>query len=165
MEERRMQRSSDVFFVFAGATTLIGGLLHLSIILGGPSWYRFFGAPESIVQMAGSGSLYPAFVCVFIACVLFTWSFYAFSGAGLIARLPFLRTILIVISVALIIRGISFIPLMLISPEIFQRITNCQSVNAFLITTSAICLIVGLAYAIGIKLSWTFLKENGYKRL
>jgi hypothetical protein len=156
-----MYKSASTYFAFAGVTTFIGGLIHLSMIIGGSSWYRFFGAPESIAQMAGAGSLYPAFVCVFIACVLFTWSLYAFSGARVIAKLPFLRIILISISVALIIRGISFIPFMLISPEIFQRITNCQSVNAFLIITSAICLIVGLAYAVGIKKSWSSLKVNG----
>lgn len=155
-----MHKSANIYFTFAGATTFMGGLIHLSMIIGGPSWYRFFGAPESIVQMAGAGSLYPAFVCIFIACVLFTWSLYAFSGAGFIARLPLLRVMLIAISVALIIRGISFIPLMLISPEIFQSITNCQNVNAFLIITSAICLMVGLAYAVGIKKSWSDLKVN-----
>jgi len=155
-----MQKSASKYFFFAGVATFIGGLIHLSMIIGGPSWYRLFGAPESITQMAGTGSLYPAVVCIFIACVLFTWSFYALSGAGLILKLPFLRTILMFIAVALIIRGVSFIPLMLINPEIFQRITNCQSVNAFLIITSAICLVVGLAYAVGIKKSWPRLKAN-----
>ena len=156
-----MQKPGSKYFVFAGAATFIGGLIHLSIIIGGAAWYRFFGAPESIAEMADAGSLYPVFVCIFIACVLFTWSFYAFSGAGLIVTLPFLRTVLIAISVALIMRGILFIPLMLINPEIFQRITNCQSVNTFLIITSAICLIVGLAYAVGIKTLWRDLKANG----
>ncbi len=156
-----MQKSANKYFIFAGVTTFIGGLIHLSMIIGGPSWYSFFGAPDAIAQMAGTDSLYPAFVCIFIACVLFTWSFYALSGAGLLVTLPFLRTILILIAVALIIRGVSFIPLMLINPEIFQGITNCQSVNAFLIITSAICLIVGLAYAVGIKKSWLHLKANG----
>ena len=155
-----MQKSARVYFVFSGAITFIGGLIHIAMIFGGPAWYRFFGAPESIVQMADTTSLYPVFVCVFIAAVLFIWSAYAFSGAGLIPRLPFLRIILTTISIALIIRGISFIPLMLISPEIFEGITSCQSVNAFLIITSAICLVTGLAYGIGIKKTWYQLSEN-----
>lgn len=155
-----MPKAARHYFLFAAALTFIGGLLHLAIIFGGPDWYRFFGAPEALAQMAATGALYPALVCVLIAGVLFTWTAYALSGAGLIKRLPFLRTILIAIALILIIRGIAFLPLMLLNPHLFHTITNTQSVDAFLLITSALCLVMGLAYAIAVKKSWLYLSTR-----
>ena len=149
-----MQKPANYYFIFAAVMTFIGAVLHLSMIFGGPAWYRFFGAPEGLVALAAAGSIYPVFVCVFIASVLFTWSAYAFSGTEIIGKLPFLRTILTAVSILLIVRGVLFIPLMLISPEIFRRITNSQSVDAFLIITSMICLVAGLLLAAGLNKAW-----------
>jgi putative oxidoreductase len=42
-------------------------LLHLAIIVGGPSWYRFFGAGEQMAAMAARGHPWPAIVTACIA--------------------------------------------------------------------------------------------------
>jgi len=40
------------YLKFAGTLSFIASALHIAIIIGGPSWYRFFGAGESMASMA-----------------------------------------------------------------------------------------------------------------
>src|SRR4249920_843267 len=104
-----MSQPSDRALLWSGAATAAGGLLHLAIIFGGPDWYQFFGAPPALVQMARDGQPRAAISCVAIASVLFAFSVYAFSGAGLIRNLPMLRTSLFLIGGGLLVRGILFV--------------------------------------------------------
>ncbi len=46
-------------------------MLHLEIIIGGPDWYRFFGAGEGMAQMAEKGIAYSDIAATSIATVLF----------------------------------------------------------------------------------------------
>ncbi|HTF95672.1 MAG TPA: hypothetical protein VL995_06045 [Cellvibrio sp.] len=69
--------------------TLCASLLHVGIIAGGAEWYRFFGAGEAMAIMSKQGSWYPALVTFMIAMILFVWSLYAFSAAGLIKNYLF----------------------------------------------------------------------------
>ncbi|VAX01948.1 hypothetical protein MNBD_ALPHA03-2106 [hydrothermal vent metagenome] len=131
--------------LFGGILSSTAALLHIAIIIGGPDWYRFFGAGEEMAVMAEKGSWYPAFITSIIALILFIWALYAFSGAGLIRRLPFLKTALVIISALYLIRGLIFIPIYFLMPQIF---------DAFLIWSSAICLIFGISYALGTKEIW-----------
>ena len=84
-------KEANKILLFGGVLSGIGALLHIAIIIGGPQWYRFFGAGEEIASMAEQGSWYPAVLTFGIAVVLFIWAFYAFSGAGLIRRFPLLK--------------------------------------------------------------------------
>jgi hypothetical protein len=149
-----MERTSNRYLICSGLAAIVGALIHLAAVAGGPSWYSFIGAPDSIARLAAIGHPYPTIVCVAIASVLFIWAAYAFSGAGLIRRLPFARTALVMISIMLVVRGISFIPLMAWRPGMFVGICNCNGVDAFLIITSVICLGVGIGYAIGTCKAW-----------
>jgi hypothetical protein len=90
-----MERSD--WLLAAGIMDVGAALLHLACIFGGPSWYRFFGAGEHIVRLAERGSARPALITVVIAAVLCGLAAYAFSGAGLLPRLPLLRPALIAI--------------------------------------------------------------------
>lgn len=96
-----MRHFSNRYLICSGLATLLGALTHLGAIIGGPSWYSFIGAPDSIARLAANGHPYPAVLCVAIASVLCVWAAYAFSGAGLVRRLPFVRLVLAVISAAL----------------------------------------------------------------
>jgi putative oxidoreductase len=62
-------KSSRTLFA-AGTTMLLGALLHIAIIFGGPDWYAFVGAPAGLVKMASAGSLRPAISCVAISVCL-----------------------------------------------------------------------------------------------
>jgi len=124
-----------------GVLSIIAALLHIGIIIGGASWYRFFGAGERMVKMAEQGSKIASLITLGIATVLFIWGLYAFSGAGVISKLPFLKLILIMISIIYIVRGLVFIPISMISPG--------MEVNSFALWSSLVSLIFGLCYAIG----------------
>ena len=144
-----MQHFTRRYLIWSGIIALAGGLLHIAIIFGGPSWYAFFGAPEPMVQMVRAGVLYPTIFCLVIAVLLLSCASYAFSGVGIIQRLPFLRTGLALIATVFIFRGIAFIPLMLLRPDILARICNCKGVDTFLLLSSGICLATGVGYALG----------------
>ena len=133
----------------AGAVTLMAGLLHIAIIFGGPTWYAFFGAPEPMIQMVRAGALYPPIFCLVVAMLLFVCAGYAFSGAGIIFPLPYLRMALILIASVFIFRGVIFIPLAILVPNVLARLCNCNGVDTFLVVTSIICLATGIGYAVG----------------
>ncbi|MDQ6809720.1 MAG: hypothetical protein M3Z64_09925, partial [Verrucomicrobiota bacterium] len=101
--------ATNRYLTWCGVTSLLGGLLHVAIIFGGPTWYAFFGAPATIVRMARAGALYPTIFCLVVAALLLLCASYAFAGAGVIRRLPFLRTALVLIGTVFTIRGVVFI--------------------------------------------------------
>lgn len=135
--------------VLSGCAALAGALLHVAIVFGGPAWFRFFGAPEGIIRMAAAGHWYPTAVCLAISAVLALCAAYAFSGAGLIRRLPFLPLALALMGTVLCLRGVAFVPLMLLAPGPMASITSSTGVDAFLVVTSGLCLAVGVSYLSG----------------
>lgn len=123
----------------------LAGLLHVVVIVGGPDWYRFFGAGEELARAAERGSLMPAVITAGIAAVLFVWALFAFSGAGRIAQVPLLRTGLVAISAIYLARGLLLIPLLLVRPA---------GIGAFGLWSSLIVLVYGLVHAIGTWRGW-----------
>jgi len=94
----------------------------------------------------------PVVVTMGIVALLTTWAAYAFSGAGLIIKLPLLRTGLVVISAIYLLRG-----MVLFFPSAFQRPDLSE---AFLVWSSAIVLVFGLVYAIGTWRAWNTLSGD-----
>jgi hypothetical protein len=135
----------------AGCLSAIAALLHLAVIFGGPDWYRFFGAGETMARMAERGSPRPIIITLVIATVLAVWALYAFSGAGVIGRLPLLRLGLVIISAIYLVRGIGVFVLMPWQPNM---------TNPFWIWSSLIVLVCGLTYAIGTWLAWADLGRS-----
>ena len=138
----------DNWLIAGGLLSAAAALLHVAVIVGGPDWYRFFGAGEGLAQAAERGSWTPLVITLGIAAILAIWSAYAFSGAGLIPRLPLLRTGLVTISLIYLARGLILFPLLVFKPD---------AVNAFAVWSSLIVLAYGLAYAVGTWRAWTFL--------
>jgi hypothetical protein len=133
------------WLVTGGVLSLAAAVLHIGVIFGGPAWYRFFGAGEEFARAAERGSPVPAAVTSGIAVLLLICALYAFSGAGLIRRLPLLRTGLVVISAVYLLRGAALAPLVVLRPA---------HVDAFTIWSSLIVLAYGLAYAVGTWTQW-----------
>jgi putative oxidoreductase len=140
-------RRGDRFLVFGGVLTGVASLLHVGIILGGPEWYRFFGAGERMARLAERGSIYPAVVTAGIAAVLGLWALYALSGAGVIRRLPLLRLALALIAAIYLARGVLGIPLVLASDDPYAN--ELRGKMTFMLLSSAICIGLGLCYAFG----------------
>lgn len=128
-----------------GILSVIASLLHLGVIIGGPDWYRFFGAGEDMAKMAEKGLFYPALITMGIASVLAIWAWFAFAGAGLVTRPPLLRTGLIAISAVYLARGLVLPPMAFFVPE---------KINSFAIWSSLIVFIYGIFYALGTWKAW-----------
>jgi putative oxidoreductase len=143
-----MQRNS--LLVIAGCLSIFAALLHISCIFGGPDWYLFFGAGERMAQMAAAGDIYPTIVTLVIASVLSVWGLYAFSGAGLIVKLPLLKTCLVLISAVYLIRGVAglIVPFFTSASEIHQNSM------VFWLVSSTVCCIYGIYYLLGTKQLW-----------
>ena len=131
--------------VIGGGLSVAASLLHIACIIGGPDWYRFFGAGEAMATMAEQGSMTPTLVTLGIAAILAIWAAYAFSGAGLLPRLPLLRTGLVTISAVYLLRSLALIPALAI---------NRGEVTPFVLWSSLIVLVYGLAYAVGTWIAW-----------
>ena len=140
------------WLIVGGVLSAIAALAHLAIIVGGPDWYRFFGAGEGMAQAAERGDVRAALITIGIAAVLLVWSAYAFSGAGLIPRLPLLRTGLVAISAVYLLRGLAPVAILLFRPGLM---------SPFWWWSSAIVLVYGLCYAVGTQAAWPRLSGAG----
>lgn len=138
----------NILLVVAGALSALAALAHIGCIYFGASWYRFFGAGEQMAIMAEQGSLRPTIITSGIVLVLSIWSLYAFSAAGLIGKLPLIRTALIIITAIYLLRGV--VGFFFISNPLGRS-------PEFWFWSSAICLSLGLLHLIGLKQQWASL--------
>jgi hypothetical protein len=136
---------SNPWLVLGGLLSAAAAVLHLAVIAGGPDWYRFFGAGEQMARMAERGQLTPHLVTLGIALILAAWAAYAFAGAGLIRRLPLMRTALVAITAVYLLRGLAIVPALLQAPEARDQ---------FAIWSSIVVLAYGIAYALGTWHAW-----------
>lgn len=134
----------DPWLIVAGLLSLAASLLHIGCIIGGPAWYRFFGAGEGMARAAERGELYPALVTLAIAVLLAIAAAYAFAGAGVIRHLPLMRTALVVITAVYLLRGLALVPIAF-SPA---------AQTPFNIWSSLIVLGYGIFYAVGTWKAW-----------
>ena len=145
-------QTGDRLLVSGGSLTAVAALLHIGIILGGPEWYRFFGAGERMARLAAHGSIYPAVVTGCIAAILGVWALYALSGAGVIRRLPLLRLALALIAAVYLARGILGIPAVMLIDDPYTN--ELKARTTFMAVSSAICIALGLCYAAGAARVW-----------
>lgn len=135
--------------LLAAALSALAALAHIGVVLGGPSWYRFFGAGEGMARMAASGSWYPATITLGIALVLAGWSAYAASAAGVLPALPLLRAVLVAITAVYLLRALAGFVLAAFAPG--------GNGPAFWVWSSLICLVIGLVHAVGLTKRWRLL--------
>ncbi len=129
--------------VFSG----LASALHVAIILGGPAWYRFFGAGEGMARLAESGAATPAIMTAAIASILATWALYAWSGAGLVGRLPLLRLGLVLIATIYLVRGLLGIPAVMLVDRPY--LNELAARMPFMVVSSLVCVAAGALYAVG----------------
>lgn len=139
------------WLLLGGWLSVAAALLHLGCIVGGGDWYRFFGAGEQVAGAADRGDAWPHLLTLGIAAVLGIWAAYAFSGAGIVRRLPLLRTGLVVITLIYLARGLVLVSLLLTRPP---------AATSFDYWSSLIVLGYGLVYAIGTWATWPQLRTR-----
>ena len=132
--------------------SVAASLLHLAVIVGGPDWYRFFGAGEEMARAAERGSSVPPIMTAIIAAILAVWAALAFGAAGLIRLLPLTRTALIAIAAVLIARSA-----LVLVPDVWAP----EQTMAFRIVSSLACLAMGLCFALGTWAAWPSLSPRG----
>jgi len=133
------------WLVIAGALSAIAAVAHIGCILGGASWYRFFGAGNRMVRLVERGSPRPTQITLVIAAVLSTWSIYAFSAAAVLPALPLLKPVLITLTAAYLLRGGAL-------PFLFKLWPDRS--RAFLIWSSLIVFGIGSIHLFGLIQSW-----------
>ena len=131
--------------ILGGIASLLAALAHVACIVFGAAWFRFFGAPEPLIVNYENGAMGLVWMTIGIAVILAIWAAYAFSGAGKLPKLPLLRTGLIVIAGIYLLRGVILFPAIANAP--YPR-------SDFDIWSSAIVLVMGLAYAFGTWRAW-----------
>jgi len=138
------------YLKIAGALSLLASAIHLAIIVGGASWYRFFGAGEHMANMAEQGVLQPTLITLFISFVLATFAAYAWSAAEVFPDFPLSKTVLILITLLYLLRGV----LGLLAPFISNHPQVTQNSIGFWIWSSIICLVFGLVHLKGVFDKW-----------
>jgi hypothetical protein len=133
--------------IIGGYLSFVAALLHISCIFGGPEWYRFFGAGERMATLAAAGDPYPTIATLVIAGILVGWGLYALSGAGIIFKLPLLKTCLVLITTVYLVRGVAG----LIGPFFTDDPVVHQNSMTFWIISSLTCCVYGLFYLYGTK--------------
>lgn len=103
--------SQEILLIIGGSISAIAAIWHLLMIFGGPSWYAFARAPEYIVESAREGTLIAPMGAIAIAILMFICTLYSFSGAGLIRKIPLLKSALVIISLLCLARGVYISPL------------------------------------------------------
>ncbi|MGI8510213.1 MAG: hypothetical protein ACR2MQ_12895 [Gemmatimonadaceae bacterium] len=150
--EMRFAGIGNRLLLSGGLLTGVASLLHVAIIFGGPDWYRFFGAGERMAQLAARGSTYPTVVTAGIAAILSVWALYALSGAGVIRRLPFLRSALVLIAAIYLVRGLLGVPAVLFLDQPYAN--ELRARMTFMAVSSLVCICLGFCYAIGFSVLW-----------
>jgi hypothetical protein len=137
--------SARPWLIAAAWMSVAASLLHIACIIGGPDWYRFFGAGEAMARAAERGSMVPAIMTLVIAGILGAWAVYAFGAAEIGWRPPLVRTALTAIAAVLLARAAAvFVP----------SLWATDQWPTFAFVTSAICFVMGACFAIGTWRAW-----------
>lgn len=138
-------------FLVGAGIALFGALIHWVAPLLGPDWYAFLTAPQWVIDSARNRTLTAPVGAAVIGCLMFACALYAFSGAGLIRRLPLARTGLTIIFSICLLRGILVVPLMVRAPNML---------STFDIVGSMLWFIAGVAFLVGTTKNWSRLRPR-----
>jgi hypothetical protein len=141
-----MSTESSLSYTFSSKLLLIGGAIaalaaiwHLLCILGGPDWFAFARAPQEIIESSIQGTLLAPIGTIVVAVLMFLCTFYAYSGACVIRKVPLLKSALMIIAFLCTLRGLIAIPSFFILEEL----------DVWQLIASSVWLFVGVCFLIG----------------
>jgi hypothetical protein len=129
--------------------------LHIGALFGGEPAARFFNAPRPVLALIQQQSLWIIPVVLVICGVLSAFGLYAWSGAGLMRRLPLLRTGLVTIGSIYSLRGLLIVPLVIFA----MRHPGAVAWQSF--TFCIVSLMVGVLTLAGTFRQWRLLARPG----
>jgi hypothetical protein len=100
----------EKLLLVGGSIAALAAVWHLLCILGGPSWFAFARAPQDIIDSSIQGTLLAPIGTIVVAGLMFSCTFYAYSGAGIIRKVALLKPALMTIALLCLLRGLIAIP-------------------------------------------------------
>lgn len=141
-----MNRQSKQTALLTGAAiSLFGAVIHWISPLLGPDWYAWLRAPQFVVESARAGTWQAPTGAVVIGGLMFVCALYAWSAMGRMARLPLLRTALVVIAAIGLLRGLALLPYAWKVPQLL---------DTFDVVGSLVWFVAGLGFALGARRNW-----------
>jgi hypothetical protein len=125
--------------ISAGVIACASSIWHLLCIFGGAHWFAFARAPQQIIDSSQQGTLLAPIGTVIVASLMFSCTVFAFSAAGLIRKVPLLKSALMTISILCILRGLIAIP----------TFVNSTGLDLWQIIASTVWFYVGICFAAG----------------
>lgn len=130
-------------WAWAAGLDFLAAAMHVGIVLGGPAWYRFFGAGERMARMAERGHPWPTLITLAIAAALCGFGVYSMTAGGWFPTLPFPREALIAITALYALRAAA--PLLLLPVMTSLR-------TPFMVGSSLICGVYAIAHGMALSL-------------
>lgn len=143
-----MLTQGQLALALGGALSALAAAAHLVCIFIGAPAYRFMGAGERMAKAADLGKVAPALVTLGVSALLFVWALFAFSGAGLVPRLPLVKYALLAITSIYLCRALAFPFLKPLFPG---------NSTTFWLVSSGACLLIGAIHLYGLVASWPLL--------
>jgi|WetSurMetagenome_2_1015567.scaffolds.fasta_scaffold19149_6 putative oxidoreductase len=131
----------NVYLQIGGLFSLVFSLFQVCGVFMPPSIIIYFGGP---VKLQVENPALFGLVCVVLGVIIAVVGLYALSGAGKFRRLPFLRTVLVVVTTVFILRGLFIIPILKI------MFTHPEKDVFRFIVFSIIALGIGVIHLIGV---------------
>jgi len=139
MEFALSYKVQSKLLISAGIIASASAIWHLLCILGGPTWLAFARAPQQVIHSAQQGTLLAPVSTVVVASLMFACAVFAFSAAGLIRKVPLLKSALITIAVLCTLRGLIAIP----------TFVNSIGLDIWQIVASSVWFYVGICFIAG----------------
>ena len=132
-------------FLLAALILFAGALLHVVVLVAGPEWIAFVGAPTEVVRSAEVGTWLAPVSTLGIAALLAGLALYSLAAAGKSRPLPLAKPILGLFAAIFVVRGL------IIVPALFQgRVNWAAPVDLFIVTSSLAILVLGVALCVGL---------------
>jgi hypothetical protein len=140
-----MLQNANWFLVVGAALSALAALAHFACVFVGAPAFRLLGAGEQMARMAEQGHWYPDAFAFGVGAALCLCAAYALSAAGVLPRLPLVRTVLTLFTAVLLLRAVLFPFLQPLFPG---------NTMTFWLVSSAACLVFGLVHAVGLWQVW-----------
>jgi len=142
--KNKKQLLKHFLLITAALCSVAVAVLHIYIIIQGAWAYRFFGAGETMADMAEQGSYIPVLVTFLIVLAFLGCAVYYLSAAGVLPQLPFRCIFMALIAAVYAIRGAAVFPALLFDVEL----------SSFDIWSSLISFVIGIIHITGFWLYW-----------
>jgi putative oxidoreductase len=148
-------KHSNHLLILAGLLSFGAAIFQIAIGII-PEWSAYWGAGDELVSnpplLLGSS--------LGVALLAAVAGLYALSGAGLVRRLPLLRTGLLVVGILCTLCGIAFVLLLL---TVLRVLPSQGPILTTAWQSSFVFLLIGLTYLFGLAYGWRALSQPAPK--